>query len=475
MLDEVIEGSKCPACAHARRIFSIALPKARPSIGRTLSRVYGRPQGAAGFADHERGTAIGNRTRIYAGIATVTAALSMSGCVDACNLVETHHLEGQPNPASVGEAVTFTVSMDLRFGNVVDIELDLDGNGSLETHANPEPTGTFGIWRATAHRSYNSPQTIAVASIAKVVAKDIVEYDKAEPVILEVRQGSNQPPLASFTVTPNPVAPEGQVTYNASASSDPDGQVVRYEWDRNGDGIYELDTGQSPTLTEQEPGNGFPGHYTVGLRVTDDGGAAGTTAREVIVEHPTPRVAPAAELARRLATAKSFAFIPRPATAESFSFPPRLRELEPGELILNGDELIIQGVVHRGRLPAAAFPASLRKGKRRVRWTSTADAVIDTVADSGRARGFALLKFPRGGRACMAFRAAAPSRGKAHGSFRIVGGVGRASGLRGRGAGEGRPTPNGVAVRGRLDLDFGGKENFRLGRSRCASLLRFAH
>jgi PKD domain len=281
------------------------------------------------------------------------------------------------------------------------------------------------------------------------------------PVTLQVQQGPNQPPLASFTVTPNPVVPEGQVTYDGSESMDPaGGEIVKYEWDRNGDGTYELDTGSSPTLTEMEPGQGFPGHYTVGLRVTDGDGATGTTTREVIVEHPSPRVASAVKLA------------PRIPEAETHDVSPRLRQVDPGELQINGDELIVQARMDRGRLPGSAFPAKLRRGKRWVRWKSSTDAVIDTKENAGTARGVALLSFPAGGRACMAFRVDSPPGRKADGAFRVLGGVARASGLRGRGVGEGKVTADGIVIDGRFDLDFGGKRNFRLGKSDCAPLLR---
>jgi YD repeat-containing protein len=406
------------------------------------------------------------RKRVYASISVITAALSMSGCFGECNLVESHdYLTFGPNPAEVGEQVTFTTGMRMNKGFPNGVEWDLDGNGSLETSTGATPVfpPSRDFFAATARRSYASPASIPIRYVIRAISGDITEYAVGRTVILEVRGGQNQPPLASFTVNPNPVAPEGQVTYDASESSDPDGQVVRYEWDLDGNGTYELDTGSSPTTTQMESTNGFgpyPKEYTAGLRVTDGGGATATTTREVIVDHPTPRLASPSKLAQRLAASKSF------------EFPPRLREVDPGELMLNGEELIIQGRVDRGRLPASAFPASLRRGKRKVRWVSSTDAVIDSASESGTGRGLALLRFPAGGRACMAFRVDSPPSGKAAGSFRILGGVARATGLRGRGMGEGRMTKDGIAVSGRIDLDFGGKRNFRLGKSDCAPLLR---
>jgi hypothetical protein len=419
------------------------------------------------------------RKRIYAVVSAITAALTVTGC-GACNLVDDSSMNATPNPANAGEQVTVETTFKMRSGEPVEVEFDLDGDGSFETKAAPKRLSPPSRWHATAQRSYASAQTIQVRAIVhafarshsiaealfhgKAVPIEINEYHVVRPVTLQVQQGPNQPPLASFTVTPNPVAPEGQVTYDASASMDPDGgQIVRYEWDLDGNGTYELDTGASPTATQMESTNGFgpyPAQYTAGLRVTDGLGETGTTTRVVTVEHPPPRLAPATKLTRRLTA------------AETLEVVPRMRQVDAGQLQVNGDELLVQDRIDRGRIPADPFPAKLRRGKRKVRWLSTTDVVIDSAAGgSGNARGFALLRFPAGGRACMAYRVDSPRNGKPGGSLRILGGVGRAKGLRGRGTGEAKLTRDGIVIDGRFDVAFGGKGSFQLGKSGCAPLL----
>jgi YD repeat-containing protein len=63
-------------------------------------------------------------------------------------------------------------------------------------------------------------------------------------------------------------------TFDASESVDNDGQIVRYQWDVDGNGVYEHDTGANPKLTttvnDDKPA-------VLRLRVTDDGGATGET------------------------------------------------------------------------------------------------------------------------------------------------------------------------------------------------------
>ena len=59
----------------------------------------------------------------------------------------------------------------------------------------------------------------------------------------------------------------------ASQSGDPDGRLVLYEWDLNGDGSFDVKSGWPNAAVSF----GEPGSYTVKLRVTDDKGAQSTT------------------------------------------------------------------------------------------------------------------------------------------------------------------------------------------------------
>jgi hypothetical protein len=85
---------------------------------------------------------------------------------------------------------------------------------------------------------------------------------------------SNQVPggpaaaLAASTTSAHTGEP---VEFDASASRDADGSIVKYEWDLDGDGIYERDTGKDPvTQTSYRD----PDKVTVTVRVTDDEGKA---------------------------------------------------------------------------------------------------------------------------------------------------------------------------------------------------------
>ena len=94
-----------------------------------------------------------------------------------------------------------------------------------------------------------------------------------------------RPPTASFSATPVVGLPPQAVVFNASGSSDPDGDPLSYHWDF-GDGTTAADSQVSKTF-EQE------GHYVVRLRVSDGRGGTDLATRVIHVGNraPTARIA----------------------------------------------------------------------------------------------------------------------------------------------------------------------------------------
>ncbi|HEX2087114.1 MAG TPA: Ig-like domain-containing protein [Solirubrobacteraceae bacterium] len=78
-------------------------------------------------------------------------------------------------------------------------------------------------------------------------------------------------PVAVVRAEPDPVLTGRTVAFDARASSDAHSPLVRHEWDLDGDGTFELDTGASPTATHAYDD---PGPVSVGLLVTDAAGNA---------------------------------------------------------------------------------------------------------------------------------------------------------------------------------------------------------
>ncbi|KAF5438187.1 PKD repeat-containing protein [Candidatus Methanophagaceae archaeon] len=87
----------------------------------------------------------------------------------------------------------------------------------------------------------------------------------------------NQPPVANFTYSPsNPIVAQS-ITFNASNSTDPDGNITKYEW-TFGDGNITNTTESITTYSYASAGT-----FTVNLTVTDDDGAINTTTKEIVI------------------------------------------------------------------------------------------------------------------------------------------------------------------------------------------------
>jgi PKD repeat protein len=125
----------------------------------------------------------------------------------------------------------------------------------------------------------------------------------------------NPAPHARFSISPNPalvselpvltqarsarvvdvdIVGRNAVTFNASASTD-DSEIVKYQWDLDGNGTFETNAGTAKT-TKRSYSQG--GSYTIKLKVTDDGGKTDIETHTLIVhKRPVARVAASAPVA----------------------------------------------------------------------------------------------------------------------------------------------------------------------------------
>jgi|GEM_PF-2674340 len=88
-----------------------------------------------------------------------------------------------------------------------------------------------------------------------------------------LRFGPNAPPRAELSAAPLAGPAPLTVDFDASASSDLDGSIVKYEWDWDGDGTWDADSGAIPF---DQHVYSTTGSYQAKVRVTDDLGATGT-------------------------------------------------------------------------------------------------------------------------------------------------------------------------------------------------------
>jgi hypothetical protein len=99
----------------------------------------------------------------------------------------------------------------------------------------------------------------------------------------------NQPPAAD-AAGPYTGDEGDSITLNAAGSSDPDGDIVSYEWDLDNNGEYDDASGITTDVAFSDNGT-----YTVGLRVTDDDGAYDSTTTSVTVDNVAPNVEASAD------------------------------------------------------------------------------------------------------------------------------------------------------------------------------------
>jgi YD repeat-containing protein len=172
-------------------------------------------------------------------------------------------VSASPNPAQPNQSVTFSATGSTDPGGAITrYEWDLDNNGTFETDTAATPTATVAAGFAT----------VGAHTVGLRVTDSCGAQDTATGSVVV----QNSAPTASFTVSPNPAPLGATITFDAAASSDPGGSIVKYEWDFDNDNLYELDTlGDSSTTKQNLPA----GTYTVQLKVTDNNGATATTLR----------------------------------------------------------------------------------------------------------------------------------------------------------------------------------------------------
>ena len=101
-------------------------------------------------------------------------------------------------------------------------------------------------------------------------------------------------PVAVAIATPNPAVTNAPITLDGSASfhQDPTKQIVKWEWDTNNDGTFEL-TGPIVTTTYAALGT-----YPVTLRITDNNAPPKTATNTIQVEVKYPPLPPTANAGR---------------------------------------------------------------------------------------------------------------------------------------------------------------------------------
>ena len=138
-----------------------------------------------------------------------------------------------------------------------------------------------GTWGPASYPPGNYTVNVTASDYGRTFASRVrLEPGEAKQITATV----NELPNASFSWQPaSPIAGQG-VTFDASASSDSDGQIATHYWDFTDDGTIDA-TGTSPSTTHTYGANQT---YTVALTVEDDTGDNASTTRQITVGPQSP-------------------------------------------------------------------------------------------------------------------------------------------------------------------------------------------
>jgi len=135
--------------------------------------------------------------------------------------------------------------------------------------------GTTGAGERAVHSYERAGQFVVILAVRDAQG-DTDEQTQSVAIL-------NRPPTARFEWTPAIPRVSAPVRFDASSASDPDGSIVEYRWDFDGDGTFDLIT--DDPITERTFGR--PGQVTVALVVVDDdGGASLSAVKELRVNAP---------------------------------------------------------------------------------------------------------------------------------------------------------------------------------------------
>ncbi len=174
------------------------------------------------------------------------------------NATAVAELTADPLTGSPPLTVTFDASLSTSpNGSIVEHQWDWDGDLVYD-----ETSGTESIVQHT----YNETGVFN----ANLLITDEIGAQGSASVEISV---TNQPPIAKIYADLNRGNIPLTVHFSAAGSNDPNGEIVRYEWDLDGDGSFEYNSGldQTAVYTYNESGD-----YNVSVMVTDSDGATDT-------------------------------------------------------------------------------------------------------------------------------------------------------------------------------------------------------
>ncbi len=113
------------------------------------------------------------------------------------------------------------------------------------------------------------------------VLRVLDSFNQSDTISKIIRIEENQPPIARFDIIPSTGNIQTIFQFDASLSIDIHNDSLRYSWDWDSDGIWNVENISNPSMPHQFS---FPGEYMITLRITDTGGLSGIYQKPVTVE-----------------------------------------------------------------------------------------------------------------------------------------------------------------------------------------------
>lgn len=178
--------------------------------------------------------------------------------------------EYSPANPQTGSLVLFngTLSTDLD-GRIATYRWDFDGDGSADS------TAAIAEYTYIAVGSYDASLTVtdnAGGADTLTLQIDVQAQVVAQPPAVSLL------PLADFEFSPTEPSAGELVLFNGLVSTDPDGEIIAYAWDFDGDTLIDSTEGFAEHVFADA------GTYNVSLTVTDDSDGSDTFTQVVLVE-----------------------------------------------------------------------------------------------------------------------------------------------------------------------------------------------
>jgi len=186
------------------------------------------------------------------------------------NQAPTVSATAKPLTANSTEAVSFTVIANDIDGSIKSYQWDFNGDGVVDF---------------TNAQSGNTSYTFGKAGVYHAKLKVIDDDDAVVNASVTLNILNMLPTVFADTNLDNTTT-NTQIEFTGLAN-DADGTIVLYEWDFDGDGIYDWESDSTPSTTYAYKDDG---RYMAVLRVTDSDGGKATASKSIIIRNVPPTV-----------------------------------------------------------------------------------------------------------------------------------------------------------------------------------------